>query len=215
MRLAIAALLLTLVSLPSRANLITNGSFESGPSDFNGWGFVSLNAIDTSVSGWTLASGSMDYVGPYWQAAHGNRSLDLSGTYFQGTIYQTIATTPGRPYVVTFALAGNPDVQPRLTTIRVWIDDPGTGPYADFNYWVEGQTPANMGWVYRSWSFTAASTTTILGFTSLDPYYDEQWGYSFGPALDDVAVEAAIPEPGSLALMGLGLLTLGFLRRRV
>lgn len=197
------------------ANLLSNGSFELGNPTWNPYGFQSLFAPDNfTITGWTISAGSVDYIGTYWQAAHGSRSLDLAGLYYNGTIFQSFPTVPGVPYLVSFALAGNPDVQPRTTTVRVWVSDgSSTFDWADFNYLVNGQTRTNMGWIYVSWIFTAQSPLTTLGFTSLDTYNDPQWGYSFGPALDDVSV-TAIPEPATLALLGLGLVAIGFLRRQ-
>ncbi len=190
--------------VPAHADLITNGSFEAGYLP-NGRDLTVWSPDSTTITGWTVSAGSVDYIGTYWQAADGSRSLDLSGLS-PGTIIQTFPTIPGTDYIVRFSLAGNPDVQPRRTVVRVWVDDPDA-TYAHFSYWVHGQDHENMGWVRRAWTFTAASTSTTLGFTSLDPS-----GY-WGPALDDVSVGAA-PEPGSLALAGLGLLVLGWLRRR-
>lgn len=197
-----------------RANLITNGSFEDGWGEWNRWGFRDLFAeyYIGSITAWTVASGSVDYVGPYWQAAHGNRSIDLNGTYWRGTLTQQISTTPGADYLVTFALAGNPDVQPRETCVHVWVDDPLIS-YADFCFTVNGQTRSNMGWVYRTWTFTASSTSTTLGFTSLDSYNDSEWGYAFGPVLDDISVELVVPEPSTVVLLGFGLLSLRLLSR--
>ena len=211
----LAALFVCILALPGFGNLITNGSFEDGNPTWNPYGFQSLMAPDNyTITGWTVSEGSVDYIGSYWQAAHGNRSLDLAGVYYNGTIFQSFPTLVGVPYQVTFALAGNPDVQPRTTTVRVWVSDGSTTfDQADFNYTVNGQTPSNMGWIYVSWTFTAQSALTTLGFTSLDTYNDPVWGYSFGPALDDVSV-TAIPEPATLALVGLGLIAAGFLRRR-
>ncbi len=58
----------------------------------------------------------------------------------------------------------------------------------------------------------ATGTTTVLTFTSLNA------GSNASPALDNVSVvstAAAAPEPGTLALLGLGILPLaGMLARR-
>jgi len=213
-RLILAAvLLISLAVAPAWANLIQNGSFELGNPSWNPYGFQSLTALDNfTITNWSVVTGSVDYVGAYWQAAHGSRSLDMAGLYQNGTIWQTFSSTPGQVYRVTFALAGNPDIQPRTTTLRVWADNPNAN-FADFYYTVNGQTKSSMGWMYVSWDFVASSSLTTLGFTSLETYNDPQWGYSFGPALDDVSV-AAVPEPATLALVGLGLIAVGFLRRR-
>ncbi|MDW8130609.1 MAG: choice-of-anchor C family protein [Bryobacterales bacterium] len=205
----------------SWGTLLTNGSFENSPVNIPGSpGFITVGSPNTWVlPGWTVAFGNIDYIGPYWQAAHGSRSLDLNGFNSQGTIYQTFPSTPGQRYLVTFALAGNPDLQPRWANIRVWVHDGlNTFDSADFNYWVSGQTRSSMGWRYVNWTFTAQSVFTTLGFTSLDNSAEDYWaphGYSFGPALDDVSViPIPIPEPATLALVGLGLIGLGFLRRK-
>lgn len=212
-------LALLLGAVPSFANLITNGSFETGAFSPNQWGWQTLFSNDPSIPGWNIGPGCVDYVGPYWTAAHGTRSIDLSGDGSQGTIWQIFPSTPGHTYRVTFALSGNVDAQPRTTRLRVWVDDPAV-TYQDFDYVVNGQTHGNPGWIYLSWDFTASSSATKLGFTSLDTFnemvWGRYWGYSFGPALDDVVVVDLIPEPGTLALAALGLLAVsGLVRRRL
>ena len=57
---------------------VTNGSFESGVAFSDP--FITLNATDsTSITGWTVSAGSIDYIGSYWQPADGSRSLDMNG----------------------------------------------------------------------------------------------------------------------------------------
>ncbi len=219
LRVATAILLLASVS---SANLLTNGSFEQGNPQWNQWGWQSMFPPDSfTIPGWMVTAGSVDYVGSYWQAAHGQRTVDLNGLNAQGTIQQSFSTVPGVRYLVTFALAGNPDPivwgdmsPPRLTTVRSWVSDGATVfAFADFDYVINTVTRSAMGWIYQSWTFTALSNTTTLGFTSLDSYAHPVLGISFGPALDDVSV-VAIPEPAPLILAGFGLVAVGFLRCR-
>jgi hypothetical protein len=58
----------------------------------------------------------------FWQADHGNQSVDLNG-YGTGpsTIYQDITTEPGKSYLLTFAVSGNPGDPPQITVLEVWL----------------------------------------------------------------------------------------------
>src|SRR5262245_35617604 len=85
-------------------NLVVNGGFEDPP------GIGTWVVFDPSYGppGWTVADGTVEIVGLYWQAAEGNQSLDLNGIYEAiGTIYQDLPTVPGQRYKVRFAYAGN------------------------------------------------------------------------------------------------------------
>jgi choice-of-anchor C domain-containing protein len=161
----------------SAASLVTNGSFEAGT---NPGSYLTVNAGDsTSITGWTITSGSVDYIGSYWQASDGVRSLDLSGNQ-AGASSQSFATIPGQSYQVAFDLSGNPDGTRGTKTVEVSAT--GATP-ADYTYdtSAEGNTLATMKWQSESYTFTATSNSTTLAFTSLvnSPY---------GPALDNVAV---------------------------
>ncbi|MCA2694415.1 MULTISPECIES: choice-of-anchor C family protein [unclassified Microcystis] len=181
------------------ANLIQNGSFETAT--VNPGSFLQLDAVSTAITGWTVSQGTIDYIGTYWQASEGSRNLDLSGAN-AGGIQQTFNTTVGETYRVTFDLAGNTDYSPTIKEMRVSAG----GNSADFSFDITGKSRSNMGWVSKSWGFTATGTTTTLSFLNLvdTPY---------GPALDNVSVIAlsppptSIPEPSSV----LGLLSLGVL----
>ena len=92
-----------------------NGSFETGPTP---GGYVTLTAGDTQITGWTVTGNSVDYIGSYWPAADGSRSLDLSGNA-AGGVAQAFDTVAGHTYRVGFALAGNPDCAPTVKTVQV------------------------------------------------------------------------------------------------
>jgi hypothetical protein len=88
--LALTAVPALSFAYPARANLITNGGFETG--DF---------------SGWTVLGTDNDVVGaqPFTLPHSGNfQALFASG---DNSISQNVTTTPGSSYVITFWLAPN------------------------------------------------------------------------------------------------------------
>ena len=191
------------------ANLIQNGSFEDGA---NPGSFLQLDAVSTVITGWTVSQGSIDYIGTLWQASNGSRSLDLGAGSSPGGIKQTFNTTVGGTYRVTFDLAGNPNASPTIKDMRVSAG----GSSADFSFDTTGKSNSNMGWLSKSWDFTANSTTTTLEFIDLT-------NSIAGPALDNVSVmlsstppiPTSIPEPSSiLGLLSLGVLGIGSALKR-
>jgi choice-of-anchor C domain-containing protein len=166
-------------------DLVANGSFEEGPEpDPTGPGFTPFEAGSTAIPGWAVTRGSVDYIGPYWQHADGRRSIDLNGNE-PGAVAQTLRTTPGRSYKVTFALAGNncgdgPSVKTLVVTAG--------GARAEFTFDAAGKTYADMGWVTHTWEFTAEAAETTLEFASTT-----EQPAACGPALDRVSVVEAGP----------------------
>lgn len=161
--------------------LLTNGSFEDGPEpDPAGPGFTPFEAGSTVIPGWTVTRGSVDYIGFYWQHADGKRSIDLNGNE-PGAIAQTIRTTPGRKYRVTFSLAGNfcGGGEVTLKTLTVTAG----GNRMEFSFDTNGRNYEDMGWIARSWEFTANAAETTLEFASTT-----EVPVACGPALDRVSV---------------------------
>src|SRR5439155_4518796 len=118
-------------------NQATNASFESP----NVGSSVVRYGQGGDIDGWFVASGSVDLVGTYWQAATGSQSVDMSGAG-RGGIYQDMPTTPGVTYSLAFALAGNPDCGPSVKRLAVAWE----GKFlALLLFNTSGHTHSNMG----------------------------------------------------------------------
>ena len=174
---ATAMLSVSLIGVASAAHLNLNGSFETG---INPGAFSTLSAGDnTTINDWTVSAGTVDYIGTYWLASDGNRSIDLTG-YTAGAISKTFATVVGRTYTVTFDLAGNPAGGPATKSLNVNAGATTT-PYS---FDTTGHTLASMGWRSETFVFTATTPSTTLTFTSLNTGF-------FGPALDNIVISDA------------------------
>lgn len=185
--LGIALGLLAAITLPTATlaafTALTNGSFEDGTYNPNASGFEQLNAPNTSsINGWTVDSGSVDWIGAYWTAPDGEMSIDMSGAD-AGTLSQTFDTTVGNTYTVTFLLSGNPDGEPAVKTLDVSATGATPGSYS---HDTTGTTLTTMVWTEETYSFLATSASTTLSFISTT-------ATAFGPAIDRVAVTESVP----------------------
>jgi choice-of-anchor C domain-containing protein len=217
------AILVTAFSpMSAGAAVITNGSFEDATVDpsSSSNGFLTLTQPDSSITGWSVTGGSIDYIGSYWQAGDGSRSLDLSGIS-RGTIAsQTIAgTVASQTYIVTFLLAGNPDNGPVQKTLDVWVNG---GTHASYSFDTTGHSLSSMGWALQTFSFVGTGSD-ILYFASTTPAPGSgPSGHlaAFGPALDGISITEgasagpAAPEPATWAMMILGFMGVGFMSYR-
>jgi choice-of-anchor C domain-containing protein len=202
---AIVAAAWVLTAAPTAcAQTIVNGSFENGL--FFGPQFDTLLSGSTNITGWTVGGLGIDWIGPYWQAASGTKSIDLSGLSAGSISQDNIATTVGQQYRVTFDMAGNPEGGPVVKSLQVLATG---GSAQNFTFDTAGKTRTNMGWTTYLYDFVATSSSTTLSFTSLN-------NTAYGPALDNVSIQVIpVPEPASIlgvaAVAGLSVRTL---RRR-
>jgi hypothetical protein len=172
----------------AKADLVLNGGFEDG--DFTGWtksaNFYSFTTFVTAnVDGFTPNSGS------YFAA--------LGAVGSDQYLSQSLATTVGQTYQLSYALASNDSFTNDFSasvggvTLFSQTDIAGTGSYSTYTF---------------DFTATTSSTTLQFGFRD-DPGY---------LALDSVSV-TAIPEPSGFALLGMsiGCLAVGYvlLRRKL
>lgn len=208
--LSAVALAASALGASAAPNLLTNGSFETITGFVNqGNDTMSLLAGSTVITGWTVVTDTTAWIGPTnpfgLSASDGSYFLDLTnyqaGAPFAG-LRQTIATTPGSTYRLSFDLGGStfwgrPDS----------LSASAAGASATFTTPSSG---TNNDWYHESMLFvaTGASTAvTLQGLTGINYI-----------GLDNVSVEfvsaAPVPEPGNWALLAAGLAPLLLIARR-
>ena len=199
-------------ALCSQANLISNGSFESGSFDPH---YDSDTMIvfpgDSVITDWKVINSAVAWVGQNswdYSAQEGERFLDLTsytGSMPFGGIEQSISTIIGQSYVVSFWIGQsnweNDSVNP---SIQLSIDN-----IAVHTFSVAQPLPENtIMWHQFTWEFIANRTETSLSLIGNSPANVNFIG------LDNITVNA-IPDNGtSIALLGLSFGSLALLLRK-
>jgi len=201
------SLILGLVSVTaaSGANLLTNGGFEGCPA-----GNSILPSGDSSINGWTTANEGVEWFRPAdfgLTPGGGQCAVDLAWFTSNGTpggaIEQTIATTIGQLYNLSL-IGATSTYAGRLGIGTVDLILNGT-PTVSF---ILGNNTPDLVWQPIQYAFVATASSTTIRFANTED------AFQHFAMIDDVSVEAAVPEPGTWALMGLGLATASLTRRR-
>lgn len=196
-----------LLSNNVNANLLSNGSFEVGSFSGDGNNVMILPDGSTAMADWSVIDGNIGWIGPLnpWpvKASEGDYFLDLTDypIGLSGGVSQDIATIVGQSYELIFDLgsstipnAGPSSVVASAGSVSALLS--------------ATPTVANQ-WDSRSLIFSATDTTTTISFTSIGAVHA---GSYIG--LDNVEVNA-IPEPSSIAMIGLVSGCVFFIRRRL
>lgn len=184
---ASAMVLGSVVASAFAAPVQMNGSFETENVVGN---YNTVSAGGTTITNWTVDTGSVDHIDDYWQASEGEQSIDLNGNE-QGSVSQVLTTVVGATYTVTFDMSGNPDGGPVVKTVEASAT--GNTP-EDFTFDTSadgGSTHVDMNWTPKQYVFVATGTSTTLMFASQDEG-------TFGPAIDNVIVNedtSTVPTP--------------------
>ncbi|MDB5075562.1 MAG: hypothetical protein JWO42_1741, partial [Chloroflexi bacterium] len=183
-------------------NLVVNGGFERG-ADPGPQMYITPGS--PYLENWGIIGSQLRVVGTYWQAEEGMRSLSLANANGDASkamitasgVKQTVSTTVGQRYRVSFYQAGNPGTGRPPGTVRCLIG----GQTHDYTYQATAaDTLMKMNWVQRSFIFIANAARTDIAFYG----YYTPGNMPFG--IDNVQVRAiqtstsqATPVPAGTA----------------
>ncbi len=203
--LSLVCILIASFALPlsAQANLLVNGDFEA-----------SSNPV-TTPPGWTNIGhedGVVSYSHAPTPAYNGLYFYDLGGF---GNVYgpvgdgimQTVTTTPGTEYTLTFGLSSEDNGG--NTTLRVSID----GMTTDYILTYNGTFMAKP-FTTETINYVATGTSTVISFIEIA----NSGGGNNDPMIDavifDVSNQTSVPEPATMLLIGSGLVGLWGARKK-
>ena len=207
---AAAAAVMVAVTLPAGAagtNLVKDGGFErpkvvgslsivGGPNVFFGGKCIP----GTAHNCWGIGAGTIDIVrNTVWDPRAGKQSADLNSGSKSASIAQSLFTSPGTTYKITFWLAATPGAPDNVNLGVFWgeINQHGetiSTDEKDFNFFPIGHTSTNMGWTKE----TFLETTPTLGqqpdFAESRLYFQSKTNLGptnedYGPVIDAVSVK--------------------------
>lgn len=186
----------------ANANLLTNGDFEAsvGLSGTN-WG------VYQSIEGWNKFDGPGIEVqrNTVIAAQSGNQYVELD-SHYNSSMYQEIGgLTVGGAYELSFWYHARTNNDYNDNGINVYWGDYLPG---DVVVSIDGLRQVNTpGWIEQTVKLVASAETMFLMFAATG------YSNSLGGFVDNVSL-TAVPEPGTLALFGLGLMGLVLARRQ-
>ena len=192
----LALLTIALHPVPAQAELVTNGGFEAEGAQ------VQL------LPGWTVtpADGTLHRVSDYaWTGSYAAQFIGAAAL----SLSQTLATQAGQSYAYSFWVKS---LARQVSSPRGFFTASADGmalmaPLYEPLPPVDPEGPFDGPFTQFSGMFTAVDASTQLVFSTAGSVFY---------ALDDASVVAQdAPEPGTIAMLGLGLFRLVAMRRRM
>lgn len=223
LRLAQRALLpiaTVVISAPVLAAPLVNGGFEEGNINWNGaWGAYCYSSATCSATGWSgnyllTSVGSWAWGYPNARPGFDGATQGLVVAGLQNTEYlqQTLHATQDGSYTLTWRDAGRPSSSFTYydQTYNISIGNSVLGSY---------HTNQGQAWADHSLTFNMLAGDNLLTIYGMRSTGDgtaflDNLNLNVPPAAVPPGTVSAVPEPGSMALFGLGLLGLVVSRRR-
>ncbi len=151
---------------------------------------------------WTVTTNTVDIVSNGFlggTAFDGVQWLDLVGFGSTGGVEQTVATTPGQQYTLSFAYANNPGPGVPVPVSADLTITSGASTLLNQSISHGTSTTSGLNWTPFDMAFTATGTSATLAFD------ETVGGANGGIFLDAVSIDATaapVPEPPTLILFG-------------
>jgi hypothetical protein len=229
-----AAASLSAIASTSATELITNGNFETGDYGQIGWSGNTLQGWSSTGYNFLFntsndeANGTIGQYGAVrlWGKNNGGINdlvaspvggnyVAADGAYSVAPLTQMVnGLTVGQQYNLSFYWAGAQQYGFSGTTTEQWKVTLGNETYS-----TAVKTDAShgfTGWTQELVTFTATSTSELLSFLAVGtPAGEPPFSLLDGVSMVAAQTPAKVPEPGTLAIIGLGLGVMGFgVRRR-
>jgi len=187
------------------ASLLINGSFESTTQTSGTW------HVYPSIDGWTTTFGKGIEIrnNVAGSAQEGSNFVELDSHPNPGNSWMSQTfSSPNSVLDISYWYAARPGTGKSTNGIEIWLNGTEIGNL--FSPGDSGDGTDNTTWALYSAIVTGISGSNTLEFRAVGT------SDTYGGSLDNVSVSAvqAVPVPGTLGLLGLGLAAMGVLRRR-